>query len=184
MPTILRSTCVFQSRFSLAAVSASVLALGALAAGAEKDEAGKSPSWTKDVSKVAVPDVPAQGMIHGRKFVVEKATISQAGILTLRQGKKFFADLEFMIFTFVHDEDKIPGTTFNFAPSRKFGPHIHLKHMEKDANIPKSEIFMNKYTLKLELGEESQDGIPGKIYLCLPDEKKSFVAGTFTAVKE
>jgi len=33
----------------------------------------------------------------------------------------------------------------------------------------------------LEFGNISGNKIPGKIYLCLPDKAKSFVAGTFEA---
>lgn len=183
-PTFLRSQLKLSSRLPLIAAMTSFLALGVHNSLAERDDPGKEVQWKKDVSKTEVPEVPAQGMINGRKLVVEKATISSAGILTLRQGKEFFADLEFMIFTFVHDEEKLPGTTFNLAPSKEFGPHIYVKHMAEGDRIPKSEVFMNDYTLKLELGEETEKGIPGKIYLCVPDDKKSFVAGTFTAVKE
>jgi hypothetical protein len=35
--------------------------------------------------------------------------------------------------------------------------------------------------MKLELGKETDDKLPGKIYLCAPDAAKSFLAGTFTA---
>jgi hypothetical protein len=34
--------------------------------------------------------------------------------------------------------------------------------------------------VKLEFGKAKDDKIPGKIYVCLPDEGKSVVAGTFT----
>ena len=43
---------------------------------------------------------------------------------------------------------------------------------------------MKDYSLVLEFGEPTKKGLPGKIYLCLPDEEKSFVAGTFVATKK
>jgi hypothetical protein len=35
--------------------------------------------------------------------------------------------------------------------------------------------------MKLEFGPIAANKMPGKIYLCLPDFSKSFVAGTFNA---
>ena len=37
------------------------------------------------------------------------------------------------------------------------------------------------YALKLAFGQPADGRMPGKIYLCLPDDPKSFVAGTFDA---
>jgi len=39
--------------------------------------------------------------------------------------------------------------------------------------------YVEGYAMRLEFGKESDGKVPGKIYLCLPDEGKSFVAGTF-----
>ena len=33
--------------------------------------------------------------------------------------------------------------------------------------------------MRLEFGKLSGGKLPGKIYLCLPDQEKSFIAGTF-----
>jgi hypothetical protein len=32
----------------------------------------------------------------------------------------------------------------------------------------------------LEFGKEKDGKVPGKIYLCMPDDSKSYIAGTFT----
>ena len=41
------------------------------------------------------------------------------------------------------------------------------------------------YSLRLEFDEVADDGtLPGRIYLCYPDDEKSYVAGTFRAVIE
>ena len=38
------------------------------------------------------------------------------------------------------------------------------------------------YTLRLTFGDKDADGnLPGTIYLCLPGDDQSFLAGTFTA---
>ena len=68
-------------------------------------EGKKEPAigWQKDVSKVEIPRRPAAGMVRGHQFKWENATLG-AGLLSLRQGQKFFADGEFLIFTFLGEE--------------------------------------------------------------------------------
>jgi hypothetical protein len=38
-----------------------------------------------------------------------------------------------------------------------------------------------KLTMRLELGKRKNGRLPGKIYLCVDDKEKSFVAGSFEA---
>jgi hypothetical protein len=40
---------------------------------------------------------------------------------------------------------------------------------------------MNGYGLRLEFAERVGNEIPGRIYLCMPDAAKSYVAGVFRA---
>ena len=176
-------TTIFSCRtIPFVATIASILACGAVTGLADDD---KAPTWRKDATQAEIPAAPAIGMAHGKAFKLEKATISGSGILKLRVGKEFFADIEFMIFTFVHEEKDIPGTKFKIEPGNNgSSPHIHFKYKVADKAPRGSEIFMGKYSMVLEFGEEGEDGIPGKIYLCLPDDKKSFIAGTFVAKKD
>lgn len=139
------------------------------------------PVWKNDVTEISIPSIPTQGIAHGVEFKVEKASL-QNGILKLRQGQDFFPDQEFMIFTFLKKDEIINGKTIIVKPEDGFRvPHIHFKYKVEGKSMPKTEIFMKKYTMKLEFGQTTGNKIQGKIYLCLPDEKKSFVVGTFEA---
>ena len=60
--------------------------------------AADKPVWIDNAANISIPSIPAEGIAHGKKFKVEKATI-QNGILELRQGQGFFPDYSFMIFT-------------------------------------------------------------------------------------
>jgi hypothetical protein len=51
----------------------------------------------------------------------------------------------------------------------------------RDGSQRGSQTFSNGYAMKLELAQTSADKAPGRIYLCLPDDSRSFVAGTFDA---
>jgi len=146
--------------------------------------AAEKPVWRDDVANIEIPAIPAEGIAHGRNIKVEKATI-QNGILELRQGQDFFPDHSFMIFTFLDEKEIAPGKTIIVKPSDGLGgPHIHFKYKVSRKDMPETEMFMEKFAMKLEFTDTAGNQVRGKIYLCLPDEKKSFVAGTFRADKK
>ncbi len=124
---------------------------------------------------------PAAGQIAGLPFTVEKATLRD-GILTLRQGGDFFADREVSIFLFLKEGESPAGRKWQFGANKGMGqPHVHLAWRENGQDLPKTKIFMSDYQLNLEFDRPAKDGLPGRIVLTTPDEKKSTVNGTFTA---
>lgn len=141
------------------------------------------PVWTMSLARMKIPEGAASGKIHGRDFLVEAAELEN-GILTLRQGEDFFPDLALTIFLFLKDGETAEGKKFRVTPKSGFGsPHVHVKWREKKGEgMPETETIMEKYAMLLELGKKQRGRIPGKIYACLPDESRSFVAGTFTIV--
>jgi tetratricopeptide (TPR) repeat protein len=144
-----------------------------------------SVSPSMDLNNVGIPDATASGKLHGRDFTVENAKIEN-GILSLRQGEDFFADNEVMIFLFLKEGETLDGKTYNVSSDHGFGvPHIHMKWRPEGKDLPETEMFMKDYAMRLELGKRGDEVLPGKIYLSLPDDLKSFVAGTFKAdIKE
>ena len=140
--------------------------------------------WKEDLSGVAIPDTTAQGLIHGNKFTLEKAEL-KGSILYLKQGKEFFADLELIIFLSKESEESFENKKYDVSIDQGFGsPHIHMKWKEEDADVPTSKIFMKDYAMRLEFGEKEDEKLAGKIYICLPDEDKSYVAGSFSVKVE
>lgn len=138
------------------------------------------PVWKADVADTSIPSAAARGMAHGVPFSVEKAYV-QNGILHLRQGKDVFADQEFIIFLFLRQGASPDGKKVFMSVDNTAGPHVHLQYRAEGENIPGTETFMKEYAMHLEFGKSANGKVPGKIYLCLPDEAKSFVAGSFTA---
>jgi len=138
--------------------------------------------WKADLKKVAIPNRPAAGQIHGKPFRVEKAELDSQNILTLRQGKEFFADRDFKVFLFLSGE-KPDGKTIEVNASSRMGmtAHVHMSWMEAKRTIPQIEMAMDKYTMRLVFGKRKNGKITGQIYLCMPDTQKSYVAGHFTA---
>jgi hypothetical protein len=149
--------------------------------GKPKDD-GKTPAAGKveDVSAKPIPEKPAVGKVDGKDFKVEKA-ILENGILKLRQGDDFFADLAFTIFLF-GQSDKLDGKKVIVKPSEDANTaHIHRSRLIEKDGLPKVEVFTEKFAMRLEFGTAKNGKIPGKIHLRLPDEAGSFVAGTFEA---
>jgi hypothetical protein len=152
----------------------------------EKGDSGESkPVWTADLSKVTIPTKTAVGSLHGEPFTVERAEL-QNGVLSLRQGREFFADLEFKLFLFTPQNMRLDGQSLEILdeenPSVKTVPHIHMSWKPDAKSLPKTKTWTGDYVIKLKFGQMKNGRLPGQIYLCLPDMKQSFVAGTFEAI--
>ncbi len=142
----------------------------------------KGPQWTTDLAKMKAPDGPASGWVMGGDFKVEEATFTPGtGSMTLRQGKPFqpgayltlqlgfqktLADLEGKTIT-VNGKQPIQGMIL-----------AHLGRTPEGQKLPKIQMF-TEYTMKLEFGKGEGLKLPGMIYICLPDEAKSVIAGKF-----
>ena len=137
--------------------------------------------WKEDLTNVKIPESTLKGMIHGKEFTADKATLEN-GILTIRDGKDFFPDHAVMIFLFLKKGETVEGKSFDVKRIMGFGvPHIHIKWMPDAGNIPNTDMFMKDYSMHLEFETIKNGKIPGKIYLCMPDKLKSYAAGSFTA---
>ncbi len=150
------------------------LALPAPAAG--------SATWSLDLAQLQYPDRPAAGRVHGVDFTPDRVKL-EGNVLTFRQGKQFFADREIKIFLFVEPESLARGLHLELRPDAEAGaqvPHVHLGWLEI-GGLPKTDMVMSKYAMRLDLEKAQGSKLPGKVYICLPDAAHSFLAGTFTA---
>ena len=142
------------------------------------------PLWKLDLTAAEFPDQPAAGKVHGQDFTVESAVL-QNGTIMLRQGPGNFGDRSIGIITFAKPGESLAGKTYDVSTNADFSnglpPHVRLTWRIPNAPRPRARSFGSGYAMKLELGAADDEGkIPGKIYLCLPDGDKSYVAGTFT----
>ena len=143
-----------------------------------------SPLWTLDLTNAVFPKRAAAGEIHGRDFVYRQAVLLH-DFLTLRSGNGWQSEMAANIFL-VHTADSpnaaemLSGRSFEVG-SNQTGSIPAVSLVWRDGNMRVTETFTNGYAMKLEFGTVSSNQLPGKIYLCLPDEMKSCVTGTFTA---
>jgi len=149
-----------------------------MATDAQPDGSG----WTMTLAGVETPSSVVAGRLHGRPFKIDKVVLDGRGWLKFMQGTDAIADLEMDIVLFERDINKLSGRTVT-VPSQTPGPVPRLFMMWKDAgaSTPNQTSFTDNYALRLEFGPLAGGSLPGKIYLCIPDKEKSFLAGTFEA---
>ena len=136
-------------------------------------------TWTLDLTNTVLPDIPAAGSIHGSGFLCEKA-ILRGGLLSLSQGKTWPWDLGISLALFARQGEELSGKTVEIGPDRPRAPKVVLRWKDEQQQ-PATENINRGYALKVTFGQATNGHISGKIYLCLPDPAKSFVAGTFDA---
>ena len=136
--------------------------------------------WTLDLTNAVMPDATAVGSIHGSGFFCERASL-QGGNLSLRQGKGWPPDLGLNIVFFAKEGEELGGKTVEVTPDRTPPlPKVTLRWKD-DQNKGKTENIAAGYALKVVFGPAVNKRIAGRLYLGLPDQAKSFVAGSFDA---
>ena len=140
----------------------------------------KNIKWTLSLTNAVLPAKTAVGSIHGSGFKCERATL-QGGTLNLRQGKSWPPDLGVTINLFAKQGEELSGKAIEVSPDRSPPlPKIVLRWKDSQ-DQPAHQNISQGYALKVVFGDATNSRMPGKIFLSLPDEAKSFVAGSFNA---
>lgn len=135
--------------------------------------------WTLHLAGVKFPATPAAGRVQGENFLAQKVTL-QGGTLNFRQGPSWPPDLGFTVSLFANRGEDLAGQAIQIEASRTNSPKVTLR-WKSDQAEPASKTYRKGYALRLEFGQVSGGHLPGKIYLCTPDDSRSYVAGTFNA---
>ena len=136
-------------------------------------------NWTLRLADVKIPETPAAGRIHGENFLVQRVTL-QGGTLSFRQGTSWPPELGLTVNLFAKRGEDLAGQSIKIESTRTNSPRVVLR-WKNDQDHPATKSIHSGYALRLEFGPVSGPRMPGKIYLCAPDDAKSYVAGTFTA---
>jgi hypothetical protein len=142
------------------------------------------PVWTADPEKAVFPKGAAHGKLKGRPFQTASATVSGFGWLTLKQSGKGLPPLEVTVFGLIgawREGDSLAGKRYLITPKQKAKGtlEVAMKWLDKGPFLTEKR-FREGFLLKLEFDKFDKEGrLPGRLYLCLPDEDKSVVAGTF-----
>jgi len=135
-------------------------------------------NWMLNLEAAAIPNSTAAGRIHGRDFIAERA-ILQNGTLTLRAGRGGTVEFGVMINFGGALPEALAGQSLNITTNADKAAGVMLRW--KDDDQQSKVAISNGYALLLNFGQLSGNHLSGKIYLCAPDETKSYIAGTFNA---
>lgn len=140
---------------------------------------GTETNWTLNLTGRAIPEAPATGQLNRRGFMPDRATV-QGGTLTLRQGSKTPAEMSAAVYLFAKQGEDLAGQTINVDTAWTNAPKVTLRWKDEQQQ-PVTRNYREGYALKIQFGAAANGRLPGRIYLCLPDGEKSFVAGAFVA---
>ncbi|HYV26603.1 MAG TPA: hypothetical protein VFA77_03660 [Candidatus Eisenbacteria bacterium] len=138
--------------------------------------------WTTNLANAVIPTNAAYGKISAVDFKYDSARVDN-GILLLQQGKDPAPDLLLGVLLGLKAGDNLSGKTYNVSPEARVAPRVWKKWKPEGKPQPQQKVFSKGYAMKLEFGSVTeQSTVPGKIFLCLPDEEQTVVAGSFVAI--
>jgi hypothetical protein len=135
------------------------------------------PRWTLDLTGVTMTNLPAAGRLNGYAFSPDEALLWNGG-LALRQGPG--RQLGVRIRLPSRRPAHYAGQTFHCEANQRDVLPVLVEARDPEGR-PVTQRIKEGYALRLEFGPCTDYRIRGRLYLCLPDEAKSFVAGTFAA---
>jgi hypothetical protein len=143
-----------------------------------------SDPYELDPEKHVIPDKRVTGRLKGKAFTPARIEIEDNRLI-LRTGKDFFADQKIQIF--LDNQEKLSeGFKLTVKPSQKWAEGITSLHLSTRGknNTPDTKFIKDNYSMTLELGKPIQGQVQGKMWLCLPDTDRSYLAGTFVAQRK
>lgn len=129
------------------------------------------PGWTLDVMAAPFPDQPVSGTLHGADFTGKR-------ILWRNGDLKINSTVAGASLTIHGLGATLANRSYEFQPAADTNaPAVEITW--SDGGESQSETFSNGYALKLQFAKAVKRKVRAQIYLCLPDDDKSYVAGTF-----
>ena len=144
----------------------------------------KPAAWELDPSKHEVPTTAAAGKLGGAAFAPTAQFMGDT--LSLRVLKDANPERELRV-TFSPEQLKsLQGLKLTVKPEDAAGANVPVIETLVPDPKPKAQVpivfhYPGGYALTLELGKKADGKLPGKLFLSLPGDDKSFVAGTFSA---
>ena len=141
-----------------------------VAAASPQIESGQS-GWTADLSTVSFPDHPVSGKLHGLDFAT-RTTSFRNGDLRFRSADGTQLDVYRL-------GASIEGRSHEIQPVDGGKANPRVKMTWNEGGVIQTATFSRGYGMKLQFDQAINRKVSGKIYLCLPDDAKSYVAGAF-----
>lgn len=137
--------------------------------------------WTMNVLHAAIADKPLIGRIAGAAFQPDVALL-ESGVLILRMGSEKSPELIVEIHNLQRPGELIDGKTYELPHvSGVNTPAVFLRWRDPTELGMKTQRFYNGFAIKLEFDRIRGGRITGKVFVAVPDGKKSYINGRFDA---
>ncbi len=143
------------------------------------------PIWTLDLASAKIPPGKASGTISGGgHFVIDRAHLFNppgAGwMLDIAQGRGWRTFREVLIDLPFSPSENLDGRSLRIDAS---STNTNMEVMTRwvVGRRLRSKVYTNGFVLILEFGQSTTNGLPARIFLAIPDEEKTVVAGSFEA---
>lgn len=162
-------------------VMAFLIAVGSLASAQEPGEL----AWSLDPAELHVPDSPVRGRMTTCPSFLPSSIRQYSHTLEFEQGDFTHGNWKMIIdipkFNFTEEAENI---RLREGPEkgndRIKTPSVRLSWRTENGLRYGNEDFKGGFVLLLETGTMTDGAVPARIYVCLPDESKSLLAGTFS----
>lgn len=145
-----------------------------------------APAWTLEVDKVKLQRGRVNGSFAGTNFVAGSTSMDISGnmhVLAIREGTNaVFSNRELLVTLRLKPGETLPGQSWTIGPDARTNVPTVVKKSRPDPRYaPRQKSFANGYAMRLEFTQASDELVQGRIYVALPDEEKSVLAGQFNA---
>ena len=145
--------------------------------------AAESTGWSIDKPVTRIPDRPVTGRLFGNDFKLDSATINDHTIMLRSTRTSGGRGQSSDVFIFV-GKDELEDDVVVTPESDGMLPHIHMHFPKSEKAFIGTLMYMEQYSMRLSVVRKTSSAIKMRIHLSLPDYKKSYLIGTFTAEVE
>lgn len=133
--------------------------------------------WTLDPEKGLFPEGNVAGSFGGKDFRCDRASL-RGSILTFRHGKKRPSDMSISI---VLLQPPSASSTIKVKPGTPPPIPRIVTRWRDEQRQQQTERYSEGYLLNLSFEPASENKVRGRLYLALPNELHSYIAGNFDA---
>lgn len=136
-------------------------------------------NWLLNLDDVVIPDSVVAGMVNGKALVPQRVIVD-GGVLTLRTPNPGPPELGVSIYLHASRGEDLADQTVNIRPDAVGVPWVNLRWKNANGDAV-TQTIKQGYAMRIEFGSVRDNKLSGKIYLCTPDDAKSYLDGTFAA---
>lgn len=135
------------------------------------DNSNGNSTWTTDLHQMTIPAQTVGGTFFGNNFQFRRAYFRN-GAVRIVSANRAYLEIRNLGAT-------IDGKSYQVQTKDAPNAIPHLMLTWPEGVLEPTAFLTRGYAMKLEFGPVANGTTTGKIYVCLPDNSKSWLAGTF-----